>query len=452
MNPWVRTDAPVELQIEAWYRGAWHRAMSLRLEAPRQGEESPVTFGYELDYLVEHIDDDGALDERAVSVAYPLSFERWSTPGWPAFLYDIAPMGAAAKALTRLWGDWLPREAGARQSLLLVNGCVAPVGNLRVRQAQPREAASGVARHFSRRDVVERNTDFLEWVTRCGGSIGGATGAGGEAPKLLLVESHQGQMAPDAVLDDREVARHWLVKFPRNQAQEVDRAVLRGEYVWYRALERLGFPMVVGAEWEEQESRPSLWLPRFDRGVAEGALERLGVESLYSLMGVTVPGQALTHDECLRALVALWRRAGQVEAIDGMVADYLIRDLLNLVTGNSDNHGRNLSILKREGRLMLAPIYDLAPMVLDPEGVSRSTRWERRWLDDEGRPNWRRLCEALPEEMGGSAAYQALREAAERLLELPRLARELGLPARVRDHERIRLDALPERLAGMGLV
>ncbi|WP_355661999.1 hypothetical protein [Halomonas salifodinae] len=33
MKPKVRTDAPIELEIEAWYRGAWHRAMTLRLEA-----------------------------------------------------------------------------------------------------------------------------------------------------------------------------------------------------------------------------------------------------------------------------------------------------------------------------------------------------------------------------------------------------------------------------------
>ncbi|MFX6114682.1 type II toxin-antitoxin system HipA family toxin, partial [Acinetobacter baumannii] len=41
-------------------------------------------------------------------------------------------------------------------------------------------------RYFSKEDVAERNIDFLEYAQQMGAISGGATGAGGEAPKLLI--------------------------------------------------------------------------------------------------------------------------------------------------------------------------------------------------------------------------------------------------------------------------
>ncbi|MDZ7925548.1 MAG: hypothetical protein U5M23_16200 [Marinagarivorans sp.] len=39
---------------------------------------------------------------------------------------------------------------------------------------------------FSVQQVVERDSDFLSYAQAMGASAGGATGAGGEAPKFLL--------------------------------------------------------------------------------------------------------------------------------------------------------------------------------------------------------------------------------------------------------------------------
>ena len=41
-------------------------------------------------------------------------------------------------------------------------------------------------RYFSKEDVAERNIDFLEYAQQMGAISSGATGAGGEAPKLLI--------------------------------------------------------------------------------------------------------------------------------------------------------------------------------------------------------------------------------------------------------------------------
>ncbi|WP_297798317.1 HipA domain-containing protein [uncultured Marinobacter sp.] len=53
------------------------------------------------------------------------------------------------------------------------------------------------------------------------------------------------------------------------------------------------------------------------------------------------------------------------------MADYIARDFLNFAIRNKDNHIRNTAILKRGRDIALAPAFDVAPMVLDPEGFAR---------------------------------------------------------------------------------
>lgn len=82
---------------------------------------------------------------------------------------------------------------------------------------------------------------------------------------------------------------------------------------------------------------------------------------MYSLAGVTEPGSYMSHTNVLRHLVELWQSVGQGQQVGDLVFEYLRRDLLNLILGNSDNHGRNTSILRMDKGVKLAPIYDLAP-------------------------------------------------------------------------------------------
>ncbi|MNY68505.1 hypothetical protein D3C86_2062810 [compost metagenome] len=51
---------------------------------------------------------------------------------------------------------------------------------------------------FERQDVISRDNRFLEYAYEQGAAIGGATGAGGEAPKLLLTQNKAGLLYPDA--------------------------------------------------------------------------------------------------------------------------------------------------------------------------------------------------------------------------------------------------------------
>ncbi|MCL7942926.1 HipA domain-containing protein [Marinobacter sp. ATCH36] len=125
--------------------------------------------------------------------------------------------------------------------------------------------------------------------------------------------------------------------------------------------------------------KPSLWLPRFDRVIRDGRIQRCGVESVYSLMGMVGDGARLQHTDVLSRL------NGYLDIdFDDLLVEYLLRDLINMAIGNTDNHGRNTAILKRDGVIELAPAFDLAPMVLDPEAVTRATVWPRHFHQQRG--------------------------------------------------------------------
>lgn len=151
------------------------------------------------------------------------------------------------------------------------------------------------------------------------------------------------------------------------------------------------------------------------------------MESIYSICNNTRPGSHMRHEEVVVRLAELWTEAGQQAELEDLVFDYLRRDLLNRILGNSDNHGRNTAILRHADRLELAPIYDLAPMVLDPEGVSRVTKWRAERL---GEPQWREVCEDLAPFADPDVLYQRLRDAAVQFLALPDLL--TGIPPAIR--------------------
>jgi uncharacterized protein YbjT (DUF2867 family) len=64
--------------------------------------------------------------------------------------------------------------------------------NLRVAEALPQKAEP--PRRFSSQSVVDREQDFLAWAAEHGAQVGGATGAGGDSPKLLLRHSETGEI------------------------------------------------------------------------------------------------------------------------------------------------------------------------------------------------------------------------------------------------------------------
>jgi serine/threonine-protein kinase HipA len=78
------------------------------------------------------------------------------------------------------------------------------------------------------------------------------------------------------------------------------------------------------------------------------------------------------------------------------IIEYLKRDLANVALGNKDNHTRNTAIQRTEhGLVQLTPVFDFAPMWLHPDGIARTTRWQRD--DQGGSPLWVSVIEQIAE-------------------------------------------------------
>lgn len=428
----------MKLHVQVLIEGSWRRAAELEFLAAARGRSGRCTFEYEHDYLFERIGKASPL--AAVSLKLPVEFSPQVLDRWPAFLDDVQPMGSA-----RDW--WLQRlnlrDEAASDFEVLRNGTIAPIGNLRIEEAVPEKKEP--PRRFLRQAVIEREHAFIEYAASAGAQVGGATGAGGASPKLLLRCDDAGQVWIDVWQDDPACPdQHYLVKFARSRAER-DRTILRSEYVYYKALAALGFETIPqeGLALHEGPSGPSIWLPRFDVARRDGLEIRYGLESLYSLLKAE-PASFQKHQAALSAL------QGVLSPKDwpAVRLEYLKRDLLNLVFGNSDNHCRNIAVLKTESTVRLAPIFDFAPMKMDLEGITRSTTWEG--YESGGEVDWKGLLRSFgPDE---ASLREGLHDLASRLRNLPHLLADLGLPEETLNFAALDLRGTEKRLRAWGLL
>lgn len=428
------------LTIQTHVHGQWRDALELGFPNTRAVAGARVAASYNTTYLSDFVDLTENIFEYAVSVNLPVNWNPVDTKGFPAFIYDIIPAGHAKQSLLKRFNDEKPE--GIDTDLFLLGRCTpSPIGNLRIKESVAALEDSGVEA-FARHEVVERTNDFLEYAYEAGAALGGATGAQGEAPKLLLVEGRDGQYYADAMLDDSLAQSHWLVKFARNKVTENDKNILRAEYQYYKAAASLGLNTVSteGLSLEEAE-KPSLWMPRFDRIVHGESVKRIAIESVYSLLGNTEPGSRLKHEVVLARLIDLWGISGQEAEVPELIFEYIRRDLLNRILGNSDNHGRNTSIFKHGGRFDLAPIYDLAPMILDAEGVTRATKWE---AERKGSPDWHEICASFTQWYTPDELYERIRGAANEFRALPDLL--VNMPLDIRQNTALPVNDLDKHL------
>lgn len=432
-----------DVTIQTHVDGRWEDAATLTIRDVDAGIGGPTRCSYLDDYISRHIDAFGSTDERAIGERFPLNFEVWSQETWPAFVLDIMPTGAAR----RWWRRRLAEDVSERRLdfVLLRDHTVAPIGHLRV-GSPDLEAPEPVP--FSKDEVCRRDVGFLEYAAELGAAIGGATGAGGDSPKVLLAEDADGNAYPDGALPDEETVKCWLVKWPRGRDTDRDRLVLRTEHLYSTALADLGLDVVSGELRQIDDGKPSLWLRRFDRIVDGDRLRRLAVESFYSLAGIVEPGAVVSHERYIEAMVGALERRGRADDVADFVREYVCRDFLDVVLGNSDNHGRNRAVIRTDG-LALAPIYDLAPMVMDPEGVTRSSRWSES--ERGGRIDWPGVCRDLERWVEPDELESSLRQFAGRLLALPDRLRDAGVSDEVFSFPRIHLRDLPEKLETWGL-
>jgi serine/threonine-protein kinase HipA len=413
----------ITLQIHS--DGCWRDALVVSFDSPRESLRSRCTINYQPEYLVDQHIQLGTVKAPAVSANLPLEWDIWRESA-PAFLRDVIPAGAARRHL--LSRGVIP-PGMSTDLFLLQQFAAAPIGHMRVKSSgETLNSTSEVTGGSTRAEVVQKGMGFLDQARESGMAISGALGAGGEAPKIMLVEDASGQLYPEGSLRDADVCRHWFVKFPRNSASKLDRDILHSEYCFYRALGELGIDTIAAEGLAYEAAKiPSIWMQRFDRKVSAEGVERIAVESMYSLCGAKDRGGFLNHFDVVDRLAETWIAAGQESEIPDMISEYLRRDLINQIVGNTDNHGGNLSILRGKERVSFAPIYDLAPMLMDIEGIVRITRWSTN-IERLGSVDWAAVCARFAHRADPEWLFDRLRADARLLLALPDLLQGLGLP------------------------
>jgi serine/threonine-protein kinase HipA len=333
---------------------------------------------YDIDYAVTYLGNTSAELIPGLTVG----FELFRFEHWPPFLVDLMPAGAGRRA-------WLRRmqveKNGPQMDWhLLTQGAGAPPGNLRIAEAVLTPPADHFKGGFSRRDIIEKRERFLDYAEERGAHVAGASSVQGEAPKYLLTEDHAGMFHAEGALPDEKIKKFWLVKFPRgSRTDERNQQVLRNEAPYLEVARKFGIRAGEPLVYENDV----LFVPRFDRKVSNDRVERLGMHSLYAVANIPGYGAAIRHDTYCHALAKIVADSSQE------LREYIRRDILNLALRNTDNHGRNTAVLRKNGQVKLSPLFDFAPMFLDPVGIGRVSRWEDERPGNQ--PEWANICEKL---------------------------------------------------------
>lgn len=415
------------LRLQAHIDGQWRPAARvLRSARGSKDPYSDVVVRYEFDYVLEY---EGRNDrpQAGISLAIPVSSVDVVCEKWPGILMDLLPQGHALKALCRFFPGI--HDTPEQYWRMLTEFPIMPPGNLRIvnesgqlnglrnLQDYARSVGGGRGRQrqagFSREEVVQKGAELVEHMIAHGAVVAGASGAGGAAPKFLLREDSAGFFHADGALDDAKTARLWLVKYPRGKTP-TDEEILRVEGAILDAASHTG----LRTHGSVQHEGNALFVERFDRvrPHAGAPLEYLALESFYSALGETQHGALFSHETYLELIARLVTS----RPVESEIAEYVARDVFAQITANNDNHGRNTSFLTGTHGTELAPLYDVAPMKWDSEGVAPATYWKTNFAE------WRR-DRAPSLGLNLSALDQSLAERVEGLAQLPALLKERGV-------------------------
>ncbi len=452
-----------ELHIQIFIDGEWKDAAKLIIDDPDAGRFGRITLDYELDFAVENLEQKGAAACSVRNQVMP--FAGYTENHWFSFLDDIMPSGAGRRFWVQSLGIGAKKPGSKQDFELLKVGTIAPIGNMRIKESLPTDAYGNRIEtvYFPLHQVLERHSDFLDHASSMGAVGGGATGAGGEAPKYTVRLNTREQVWIDAYQDDvANLDQHYLVKFPRGKQTSDDKDVLKAEAGYYRFLNEIGVLETIDSKaimFFEEGERLSLWLPRFDVGIKDGKLVRYGMESVYSLMNKE-PGTDLKHLDVIIALAAVLCNQEGGMTIQELATEWVVRDLLNVCLGNADNHGRNTSIIKiPDAPMRLAPVYDMAPMKADPEGIRRSTVWGAPY-ENGGNYDWEAIAVLLEVELSklgygeveADLILERLEDVSSMLVGLEDKLRSHGVPDRILNFPSIGISTVEQRLRSWELL
>ena len=428
---------PDKATIEIFRDGRWQAAATLHPSNPTLGYLAACNFDYLIEYAVENSGPEVAR-QAGLSCRYPVDFDLHQEGRWPAFILDMLPSGYGRQ-------QWLKQleitDGPSSDWPLLLHGTAFPPGNLRIAEAVAAKdltslvpLASGdlmpMHQHpgFTHEDVLTRNEYFIEYAYQHAIYAAGGSDVQGVAPKLLLTQDLAGAWHAEGVLPDDQVQACWLVKRPRGNSV-ADRMVLKNEAVYMSVADELRLNVHAQLSWKDD----NLFIPRFDRIILPGGkVERLGMESLCSLAGITEYGATVYHDTLCDAILSCCTEP----ELD--LLEYIKRDIVNVVLGNKDNHARNTAVIRNQsGLVKLAPLFDFAPMYLDPEGIARDCRWEGD-AEQAGIPEWGLVLDRYQAHLPD--VKPILRRFGEVVARLPEIMKQHGADDKIIEHRLISIE------------
>lgn len=399
----------MKCHIEIYLDGRWQIAAEFEPDPQtlNRGAEGGCRLNYDIDYAVENLHN---LNAELIP-GLPVGFELFRFKSWPPFLIDLLPAGAGRRAwIRRMQVD---KDGPQADWHLLIKGAGHPPGGLRIAEAVLPPPPDHFSNGFPRIDIIEQREDFLEYAAERGAHVAGASSVQGEAPKYLLVEDSAGMFHAEGALPDDKINKFWLVKFPRGKRTDRrNQQILRNEAPYLEVARRFG--VRTGAPLIYQND--TLFVPRFDRVVENGRVIRHGMHSLYALANIPGFGASVHHDVYCQALAKVVTDTGTE------LREYIFRDILNLALRNTDNHARNNAILRVNGNIALSPLFDFAPMFLDPEGINRVSRWEDERPGSQ--PEWATICEKLKYALDPMETRVWVAALSEEVKKLPDIMRE----------------------------
>lgn len=374
------------LTLQVFDENAWIDAATIATNDTSKNCKQPLDIQYSKAFIHDHF---GKLDHFALSSEYPVDFYVKNEHHWPAFLLDIMPQGYGKRRLLR---DWPNTTEASDDWYCLSIGAANPIGNMRVKEAkeyQERYLVDVSSRYdngFSLDDVSNASAEFLEYLVSCHYGVAGSSGLQGECPKYLITQRKDGRFFIDGTLPDSEVAQSYILKQAKTYNNERDAFILMQEVTY------LSFAKAIGLKTGDaiQALNHAILIPRFDRVNSNQHLRRMAQESLLTLMNKAGYGVTFYHQEAIFAMHN--KCTNPVKDI----AEYLLRDMVNLAFGNRDNHGRNTAFHRYNNEIAIAPVFDFAPMYLDQDAIARSAIWQHfeklgrvdyvgviQWLFDE---------------------------------------------------------------------
>ena len=189
-------------------------------------------------------------------------------------------------------------------------------------------------------------------------------------------------------------------------------ATTENEAFAMRLAARLGLD-VAPVEPHAADGRACLLVTRYDRErEPDGAVRRLHQEDFCQALGIVADRKyAADGGPGFRQCFELVRRACTRPAVE--VLKLLDAAVIQVLLGNADAHGKNYSLLHREGGIELAPLYDLLSTVAYPDLSSNfAMRIARRaTLEELRRGDWDRFAHSAG--LGAPFVRRRVRELAD---------------------------------------